>query len=152
VSLSDATVYGEKNWGTTFAPDWWWGQAHGLGDGAACVAFAGGRLAVGAPTAVVVALDGTVLRLGPPFAAMRTAVEPGRWRVRGRGPVHSVEIEAEADPAAGHLLPVPVVDERRSELRSRQHLAGRLAVSVRRGRRLVFRGESELAGLERGTP
>jgi hypothetical protein len=152
VPLGGATVYGEKNWGTTFAPDWWWGQAHGLGDGAACIAFAGGRLAVGAPTAVAVALDGGVLRLGPPFAQMVTAVGDGGWRVRGRGPVHAVELEAEADPGAAHILPVPVVGEHRSELRSAQHLAGRLALTVRRGRRVVFRGESHLAGLERGTP
>jgi hypothetical protein len=63
-----------------------------------------------------------------------------------------VEIEAEADPAAAHLLPVPIAAERRAEPRSRQHLAGRLAVTVRRRGGVVYRGETLLAGLERGYP
>jgi len=152
VSLDGARVYAEKNWGSRFAPDWWWGETHDLGDGVASVAFAGGRLRVGAPTAVVVALEDRVLRLGPPTARTTTATAPGRWRVHAAGPLHRVELEAEADPAAAHRLPVPVVDERRAELRSHQHLAARLAVTVRRGRRLLFRGETELAAVERGRP
>jgi hypothetical protein len=66
--------------------------------------------------------------------------------------VHTVELEAQADPSAAHLLPVPVVAERRAEPRSIQHLAGELTVTVRRGRRLRYRGTSALAGLERGEP
>src|SRR3954469_9632959 len=66
VPLDGATAYAEKNWGSAFAGHWWWGQAHGFADGATCVAFAGGRLAVGAPTALVVALEDRVLRLAPP--------------------------------------------------------------------------------------
>lgn len=152
IDLGDATVYAEKNWGSAFAGHWWWGQAHGLGDGAACVAFAGGRLLGGAPTSVVAALEDRVLRFAPPAARLVTATAPGRWRIHGRGPVHRVEIEAEADPAAAHVLPVPVPATRDAVMRSRQHLAGHLTLTVHRGRRLVFRGETELAGLERGTP
>jgi hypothetical protein len=37
-------------------------------------------------------------------------------------------------------------------VRSDHHLAGRLEVSVRRGRRTILRGESALAGLEDGRP
>ena len=104
------TVYGEKNWGARFAPDWWWGQASDVGP-ARCVAFAGGRLAVGAPTCVVVALEDRVLRLSPPLTRVVTSTAPGRWRITA-GPV---TIEAEADDA--HVLPVPVLHERRAELR-----------------------------------
>ncbi len=152
VSLDGATAYGEKNWGSVFAGHWWWGQAHGLGDGAHCVAFAGGRLAVGAPTAVVVALEDRVLRFGPPTARVVTATAPDRWRIRATGPRHAIELEAEADGGDAHRLPVPVPAERRAEPRSAQHLAGHLSLTVRRGRRLVYRGESSLAGLERGEP
>ena len=147
-SLDGATVYSERNWGADFAGHWWWGQAHALGDGAACVAFAGGRLLGQAPTALVVALEDRLIRLSPPLTAVTSSTAPGRWRIRAGG----VDLEAEADPGAAHLLPVPVPAERRAELRSRQHLAGRLAITVRRRGGIVFRGESELAGLERGEP
>jgi hypothetical protein len=150
--LDGATAYAEKNWGSVFAGHWWWGQAHGLGDGAACVAFAGGRLLGRAPTAVVAALEDRVLRWSPPVAQLAVATAPGRWRIRARGPVHAVELEAEADVDGVHLLPVPVPAERRADLRSAQHLAGELRLTVRRGRRLLFRGASALAGLERGAP
>ncbi|MEA2296071.1 MAG: hypothetical protein QOE86_3710, partial [Solirubrobacteraceae bacterium] len=149
--LDGATVYAEKNWGSAFAGHWWWGQAHGL-PGDATVAFAGGRLLGGAPTAVVVALGGQVLSWAPPLAGVRVATAPNRWRIAARGPRHSVEVHAEADEADVHDLPVPVPAERRAVMRSRQHLAGRLTVTVRRGRRVVYAGESSLAGLERGEP
>ena len=48
------------------------------------------------------------------------------------------------------MLDVPVPGERRTLPRSHQHLAGRLALTVHRGGRLLFRGESTLAGLEHG--
>ena len=147
-SLDGATLYCERNWGTTFAGHWWWGQAHGLGDGAVCAAFAGGRLFGQAPTAVVVALEDRLLRLSPPLSAVTASTAPGAWRIRAGG----VEIEAEAAPESAHVLPVPIPAEERAVMRSRQHLAGRLAVTVRRRGGVVFRGESELAGLERGVP
>lgn len=146
--LDGSTVYAERNWGADFAGHWWWGQAHALGDGGVCVAFAGGRLLGRAPTALVVALEDRLIRLSPPLSAIATSTAPGHWRIRAGG----VELEAEADPATAHVLPVPVPAERRAELRSRQHLAGRLSLTVRRRGGVVFRGESELAGLERGTP
>ncbi len=154
VPLDGATVYAEKNWGPTFAGHWWWGQAHGLGGGAACVAFAGGRLLGQAPTALVVALEDRVLRFAPPLARVVVATAPGRWRVDAADWAGgcAVSLEAEADPAAAVVLPVPVPAERRVIMRSAQHLAGRLAITVRRGRRVALRGESELAGLERGVP
>ncbi len=154
VSLDGATVYAEKNWGPAFAGHWWWGQAHGLGDGAACVAFAGGRLLGRAPTALVVALEDRVLRFAPPLAWVATATAPGRWRIRAADWAggYAVALEAEADPTDAVVLPVPVPGERRVIMRSAQHLAGRLAITVRRGRRVAFRGETELAGLERGVP
>jgi hypothetical protein len=144
-SAFEAAVYAERNWGPTFPGHWWWGQANLDG---ATVAFAGGRVLGQAPTIAVVALEDEVLRIAPPFAGVVTSTAPGHWRVRGGG----VEIEAAADPADAHVLPVPVEAERRAELRSRQHLAGRLAVTVKRRGRLLYRGETSLAGLERGYP
>jgi hypothetical protein len=65
-----------------------------------------------------------------------------------------VAVELEGDAAGGepHELLVPVPGDIRTESRSRQHLAGRVVLTVRRGRRTVFRGESPLAGLELGGP
>ncbi len=138
-----ATVYGERNWGSTFPGHWWWGQAS-LDD--ATVAFAGGRVLGRAPTIAVVALGEQVIRVMPPGVTTGTA--PGGWRVRGGG----IEIEASAEPGEAHVLPVPIPGERRVEERSRQHLAGHLSVTVRRRGGVRYRGESSLAGLERGYP
>ncbi|CAA9463964.1 MAG: hypothetical protein AVDCRST_MAG65-74 [uncultured Solirubrobacteraceae bacterium] len=154
VSLDAAGAYAEKNWGSHFADHWWWGQAHGFDDPGVCVAFAGGRVSlpvgVVAPTAVVVALDGRVLRLAPPLARTVASVGDDSWRLRARQGRVSVSVEgsAGARPSPA-LLPVPVVGERRAVLRSRQLLAGRLELEVRRGGRRLYAGVSELAGLER---
>jgi hypothetical protein len=143
-----ASAYAEKNWGPRFTEHWWWGQAQGFAEADACVAFAGGRVLGGAPTAVVVRLEDRVLRLAPPFAALTSAVGEAGWRVRARSARWSVELEGEAAGAPA-VLPVPVPEERRVEDRSQQYLAGRLSVRLRRGRRVVWAGESGLAGLER---
>jgi hypothetical protein len=148
VSLTEATAYAEKNWGPAFTEHWWWGQAQGFPGADACVAFAGGRIALGAPTSVVVALEGRVLRLAPPFARMTAAVGESGWRIRARSARHALELEGEAAGAPA-VLPVPVPGRREVEDRSHQYLAGRLRVTLRRGRRTVFAGESALAGLER---
>jgi hypothetical protein len=142
-----ATVYAEKNWGPRFTEHWWWGQAQGFAEDA-CVAFAGGRVLGGAPTSAVVRLEDRVLRLAPPLARTVTAVGEAGWRVRARSARWAVELEGEAAGAPA-VLPVPLPDERRVEDRSQQHLAGSLRVVLRRGRRVVWRGESVLAGLER---
>jgi hypothetical protein len=155
VDLSRATAYAEKNWGPAFTEHWWWGQAQGFPSADACVAFAGGRVVLGAirgaPTAVALRLEDRVLRLGPPFARMTAAVGATGWRVRARSPRFSLDLEGEAvgRPA---VLPVPVPGRREVEDRSHQHLAGRLQITLRRGRRVVFAGESALAGLERWAP
>jgi hypothetical protein len=155
VDLSGSTAYAEKNWGPDFTEHWWWGQAQGFPAADACVAFAGGRIALGpvrgAPSAVVVRLEDRLLRLAPPFAQMTAAVGARGWRLRARSARHRVELEGEAVGAPA-VLPVPVPGRREVEDRSHQYLAGRLAVTVRRGRRLVFAGESALAGLERWAP
>ena len=145
IEIDGWDAYHEKNWGPQFAGDWWWGQAH-LGDDAD-VAFAGGHL-LGplAATAVVVRLGEDVLALAPP-ALVRVAIGEGTWAVRARSPRDSVSIEAEG--RRPHVLPVPA-GERRTEPRSHQVLAGRLEITVRRGRRTVLKAESALAGLERG--
>ena len=152
VGFDGATAYAEKNWGPAFTEHWWWGQAQGFAGADACVAFAGGRVALGpvggAPTAVVIRLEDRLLRLAPPFARMTAAVGAAGWRVAGRSARWAVELEGEAVGAPA-LLPVPVPEERRVVDRSQQYLAGRLRVALRRGRRVVFAGESGLAGLER---
>jgi tocopherol cyclase len=151
-SLEGATAYVERNWGEGFPPVWWWGEAHDFGGDPVTVAFAGGP-ALGPlhATAVVVHLGSRLIRLGEPLiAGVRAEVEPGRWVLRGRSLRHRVEIEASGDPAAAHVLDVPVPGERRVVPWSHQHLAGRLRVRVEQRGRLVYEGESGLAGLELG--
>ena len=151
-SLDGATAYVERNWGEGFPPVWWWGEAHDFGGDPCTVAFAGGpALGPLTATALVVSIDGRLVRLGEPVVAqVRADVAPGRWVLRGRSLRHRVEVEAAADPAAAHVLDVPVPHERRTLPWSHQHLAGSLRVRVTRRGRLVYTGESTLAGLELG--
>ena len=143
-----ATVYAEKNWGPRFTEHWWWGQAQAFEGTDACVAFAGGRVLGGAPTGVVVRVEDRVLRLAPPFAALRTSIGDASWRVHARSPRWEVSIEGEA-PGEPAILPVPVPGERRVTDRSQQYLTGRLRTTVKRSGRVWWSGESSLAGLER---
>lgn len=48
------------------------------------------------------------------------------------------------------MLPVPLLAERRQVLTDVEHLAARIDLRVRRGRRTIFEGTSHLAGLEHG--
>jgi Tocopherol cyclase len=150
--LEGATAYVERNWGNGFPPVWWWGEAHDFGGDPVTVAFAGGpALGPLRATAAVVHVGGRLVRLGEPVLATVTAgIEPGRWTLRGRSLRHRIEIEAEADPDAAHILDVPVPAERRTLPWSHQHLAGRLHVRATRRGRLVYEGVSTLAGLEQG--
>jgi tocopherol cyclase len=149
IALDGARVYAEKNWGTAFAAHWWWGQASL--DGGAGVAFAGGRVHGVAPTAVAAWTPDGLVALAPPFARTVARASGGEWHIRARSPHHAIEVRGEAT-GPPLRLPVPIPAERRLELRSEHHLAGRLEVSVRRGRRTVLRGESAQAGLEDGRP
>ena len=154
-TFQDARGYAEKNWGGGFPRRWWWGQASGLGDDAdACVAFAGGEVAVGpvavAPTALVVRVDGRLLRMGLPLAHVAADTGDGAWRVRARSPRHRIDVEGDANGSLPHTLPVPLPGEQRLVDGPAQHFTGRLSVDVRRGRRLLFSGQSELAALELG--
>ncbi|WP_081685897.1 tocopherol cyclase family protein [Candidatus Solirubrobacter pratensis] len=164
LSLDGAAVYGEKNWGAAFAAHWWWGQA-AFEEGAGA-AFAGGRLGAGgpafaaplrrlgasvAPTAVAVWTPGGLVALAPPFARTVARASGGEWHIAARSPRHRVELRGEAS-GPPLRLPVPVPAERRLEARSEHHLAGRLQVTVHRGRRLWLRADSGLAGLEDGRP
>ncbi len=149
-TLDGAGAYAEKNWGGGFPDRWWWGQAHDFGEDVS-VAFAGGPVGVGPATvdatAVVVRLDGTVLRCRPTGAV---ELGSGSWRLRARAGGRRVEIEGAADPATAHALTVPVPSERRAVDRSQHHLAGELHLRVHRRGRTEFAGASALAGLERG--
>jgi hypothetical protein len=146
--LEGATAYVERNWGPGFPPVWWWGEAHDFGGDPVTVAFAGGpALGPLQATAVVVHVGGRLIRRGEPVVAgVKAETSPGRWRLRGRG----VEIEAEADPASAYVLDVPVPAERRTVPWSHQHLTGRLRVRVAPRGRLLYEGETALAGLEQG--
>jgi hypothetical protein len=152
-SLDGATAYVERNWGNGFPPVWWWGEAHDFGGDPVTVAFAGGP-ALGPlhATAVVVHVGGRLVRLGEPLVApVRAEVGDGRWSLRGRSVTGTrVEIEGAGDPAAAHVLDVPVPAEHRVVPWSHQHLAGSLRVRLTRRGRLVYEGESALAGLELG--
>jgi len=158
IDLDGFTVYAEKNWGPDGFPDrWWWGQADAFPGADACVAFAGGQVSLGPlrtmQTALVVRLGDTLIRLGDPLLSpTRAALQDGRWHLRSRGPRWAVTIEAHADPAGAHVLPVPLSAEGYSVDGARQHFAGELRVSVRHFGREVFDGVSPLAGLEHGGP
>jgi hypothetical protein len=156
IDLAGFDVYAEKNWGRGgFPAHWWWGQAQGFEDPEVCVAFAGGDVRIGpvrgTATALVVRLGDTLIRLGQPLLSPVCAdVGQDRWHLRGRAARWSVEVTATAAAAAAHVLPVPLPAERRNVPAAHQHLAGRLELTVRRRGRLIFRGASALAGLERG--
>ena len=154
--LDGARAYAEKNWGPRFAGRWWWGQANAFPDPDIGVAFAGGTLPIlgvsAAPTAVVVRLGERVLRFVPPFARAQTRVDAHRWQVHMRSPRYRLELEGQAGEEEPYRLPVPDVRERRVEMRSQQVLAGRLRLSVHRGRHTVIDEVSRLAGLELGEP
>lgn len=151
IALDGASAYAEKNWGAGgMPPAWWWGQAHGFERDEVCVAFAGGHAGIGSVRvpagALVVRIGDRLITVVRPPRALRVGLAPGHWQLRGGG----VEVDAEAG-GAPHLLPVPVPAERqRIDARAPQYLTGTLALRVRRRGRLLFAGESQLAGLEQG--
>jgi hypothetical protein len=140
-SLDGAHAYAEKNWGAAFAGHWWWGQAE-------CVAFAGGRIHGVAPTAVAVWTDEGIVSLAPPLARTVARAGGGEWHIRAHSARWRVEVRGEASRPL--RLPVPLPRERRLEPRSNHYLLGRIELTVHRGRRLQFRGESSTAALEDG--
>jgi hypothetical protein len=146
-------AYAEKNWGAGFPSRWWWGQAQGFDHSDVCVAFAGGDARLGplavSPTSIVARIGRDVLRFVPPAAAVSADVD-GAWRLRGRSARFAIEIDGDANGTAPHTLPVPLPGERRVVDGAVQHFNGRMGLVLRRGRRTVFRGESEVAALERG--
>ncbi len=153
VELDGAVAYGEKNWGRGGTPRaWWWGQAVLEED--VLLAFAGGVLDAGplsaSATALAVRAGDELAALAQPFALLDARVDPGHWRIDGASATGwRVRVRASAE-GAPFDLPVPVAGTRRLEAHSHQHLDGRLWLELRRGRRVVYRGESGLAGLERG--
>lgn len=158
-SLDGWQVYGEKNWGKGGFPHaWWWRQAHCHAEPAACVAFAGGEVTAGplrtTVTALVVLLpDGTLVRLGDPVVSPVAAeVSDERWVLRGRSARWLARRRRGAHGALrdAHVLPVPLPAESRNIAGAIEHLGGTLRVRVRRSGRLVWSGESTVAGLEHG--
>jgi hypothetical protein len=154
--LDGAVAYAEKNWGSAFPGRWWWGHAAAFHDPVVSVSFAGGHVpllgSTVAPTAVVVRLGRRVIALTPPLARTQVAMGADSWRLRTRAPGVTVEISGEGAGVPPHELLVPVPGAGCVELRSRQHLAARLGLRVRRRSRVLFDGASMLAGLELGDP
>lgn len=156
IDLAGFRVYAEKNWGRDgFPAGWWWGQALAFDGADACVAFAGGDVALGrlrtTATAIVVRVEDRLVRVGDPvLSRTRAQVGGGEWRLRAQGPRHTVELHGTADPRTATVLPVPLPASGYSVAGALQHFAGELSVTVRRGRRVLFRGTSPLAALERG--
>ncbi|WOP18396.1 tocopherol cyclase family protein [Raineyella sp. LH-20] len=155
--LDGAAVYGEKNWGKEGFPEaWWWGQAQGFAEPAACVAFAGGKVVAGPLSTTVTALvvrlpDGRLLRFGNPGTSpVRADIGPGQWHLDGRGRGWRVIVDGAGDPSAAHVLPVPLPSQQRNVAGDVEHLAARMAVRVERRGRTSWVGESTLAGLEIG--
>lgn len=156
VALGGASAYVEKNWGPRFPRHWWWGHADAFRGGQAAVAFAGGTEALWPgrlpATAIVLRLRGELLRLAPPAALVSAVTTTEAWRIRARSPRYAVELEGGPAGIAPQLLPVPDLAAQTVDMRSVHHLAARLRLRVRAGRRTLFEGESPLAGLERGVP
>lgn len=156
VALDGFRAYAEKNWGTGGFPDrWWWGQAQGFGREDVGVAFAGGEVTLGRArtqaTAIVATLGEQHVRLGNPLLVpARTSAADGRWLVRARGPIWAVELEGTGTPGEAHVLPVPDLAVRRSAPAAHEDLAARLRMVLRRRGRVVYAGESAVAGLESG--
>lgn len=156
-NLDGWVVYAEKNWGKGGFPEsWWWGQAHGFDDPAACVAFAGGEVTAGplrtTITALVVLLpDGRLIRLGDPVVSpVHACVTDERWLLRGRSARWQVDLEGCAPLDDAHVLPVPLPRERRNVPGAIEHLGAVIRVRVRHRGRLVWEGESRVAALEHG--
>ncbi len=155
--LVDAHVYGEKNWGRAGFPEsWWWGQAHGFPEADACVAFAGGDVHAGPLRTTVTGLvlrlpDGRVLRLGNPVTSpVRAEVGDEHWHLEGHSRGWSVSVKSAAPLSDAHVLPVPLVGQRRAVPGAIEHLSGRLSVRVSHCGHPVWSSESSLAGLEHG--
>jgi len=153
--LEGATAYAEKNWGAGFPKSWWWGQAQGFDRDDVCVAFSGGVLEWGPVSAgvggVVVRVGDDVLRLCPPTALVRGGEQGGTWRVTARDLRTQVEITGDGGGSEFLPLPVPLPAERFNVDTDFEHLGGRLHLSVRRDGRILYEGETTLAGLETGS-
>ncbi len=158
VQLRGAVVYAEKNWSHHGFPDeWWWGQAHHFAGAErdVCLAFAGGAVRVGSvgitATAVVLRLGDRLLRFGTPLRSpVRARLTDDTWTLRGRSARYGIDVEGHADPSTAHVLSIPLPEQRASVPGSLQHLDGRVNVVLRRHGRVLFSGESGLAGLEHG--
>jgi len=154
--LAGFRVYAEKHWGRDGFPErWWWGQADAFGADDVCVAFAGGRVSLGplrtTATAIVMRWGDRLVRLGDPvLSPARAQVGDGGWQLKARGPRWSIELEAQADLAGAHVLPVPLPARGHSVPGSLHHFSGVLHAVLRRRGRVVFAGTSTLAGLEEG--
>jgi tocopherol cyclase len=92
-----------------------------------------------------------VIRLTPPTAWVRSELGDRRWALRATSLRHNIEIEGDGGHRQPHVLPVPLPGERRNVNTDYEHLAGRLRCVVKEFGRVVFEGQTELAGLEVGS-
>ncbi|WP_082974217.1 tocopherol cyclase family protein [Mycobacterium sp. E740] len=150
-----AKLYTERNWGAGFPQRWWWGQAHDFGTDDVSVAFSGGLLALGPlksdVAGVVVRLGDRVLRMTPPTAWVRSEIGERTWSLHATSLRYQVEIHGDGTHLEPHALPVPLPAERRNVDTDFEHLSGRLRCVVKQFGRVIFDGQSEIAGLEVGS-
>lgn len=153
--FDDAKLYTERNWGTGFPARWWWGQAHDFGDYDVSVTFSGGLLALGPlerdVAGVVVRIGDRVIRMTPPTAWVRSDIGQRRWTIRATSLRYHVELYGDGAHLEPHALPVPLPSQRRNVDTDFEHLVGRLHCRVTEFGRVVFDGNSEMAGLEVGS-
>ena len=131
---------------------WWWGEAHDFGGDPVTVAFAGGP-ALGSlrATAVVVHVDGRLVRRGEPvLAGVRADIRPAAGCcAAARCGTGSRSRRRPTRPTA-HVLDVPVPRERRTLPWSDQHLAGRLRVQLTAAAASSTRARARWRGSNKG--
>ena len=125
--LDGAVAYAEKNWGRAFPGRWWWGHAGRSPARRSRSPSPAGRSGSRAPGSRRPrwwsGSGDEVLASRRRRAAAAWRVGGGAWRVAARGPGVAVDLEGDAAGAEPHVLEVPVPGERRTDPRSRQHLA-----------------------------
>jgi tocopherol cyclase len=89
--------------------------------------------------------------MAPPTAWVRSEVADRRWTLRATSWRHHVELYGDGSHREPHVLPVPLPALGRNAATDFEHLAGQLRCVVREFGRIIFEGQSELAGLEVGS-
>ncbi|KUH85435.1 MULTISPECIES: hypothetical protein [unclassified Mycobacterium] len=81
---------------------------------------------------------------------MRSDIGDRTWRLRATSLRYQIELHGDGTHLEPHTLPVPLPAERCNVDTDFEHLGGRLRCVVKDFGRVIFDGESEIAGLEVG--